>query len=196
MNRKVNAFLQYNGLSAQDFLEALAEKFSEFSVAPPIDVNRIIQLLGVKLDDSLDFDKSSTAGSVSIRESHAIIWINPIENNYMPRRRFTIAHEIGHLILHIDPEIGVREFIDTKKSLNRKDSYWDSKEYEANNFAAQLLMPVDLLSEHGEEIISSHESSLGNRKMPVSMFIEKMASRFEVSEPAMKFRLKNIGAIG
>ena len=187
-------FAKYHRLSAKDFLAALADDYG-FSVTPPIDVEKIVQLLGAKLDTSPDFDNLSTAGSVSLSNEHARIWVNPLENNYEPRKRFTIAHEIGHLVLHIDPEIGVKEFIDTKKTLNRKDSYWDSKEYEANNFAAQLLMPVSLLKPHGKKIIDEYKKEHKKNSMPVSLFVNEMASLFNVSEPAMKFRLKNIGAI-
>ncbi|BCB61388.1 hypothetical protein HaloA020_20890 [Halomonas sp. A020] len=187
-------FTKYHKLSAKEFLECLKEDHG-FDVQPPIDVEKIVELVGARLDISVDIEKISTAGSVSIRNNHARIWLNPLENNYEPRKRFTIAHEIGHLIQHIDPDIGVREFIDTNKTLNRKDSYWDSKEYEANNFAAQLLMPMSLLKKYGNEIIDKYEIESGGQAMSVDLFIERMASLFNVSEPAMKFRLKNIGAI-
>ena len=186
--------MDYHGLSAQNFLEKLASN-STFSVAAPINVDWIVTLLGVELNENINFDEISTAGSVSIGSQNAVIWINPVENSYPPRRRFTIAHEIGHLILHMDPKVGVREFVDTKKTLNRRDSYWDLKEYEANNFAAQLLMPIELINEHGKRIIGTYKKRWNEEKMPILIFIEEMADLFEVSEPAMKYRLKNIGSI-
>ncbi len=190
-----NEFTQYHGMSAKDFLRELSDKHG-FDISPPIDLEKILELLNVKLDESIDFEKIDTAGSVSIRDGGVpTVWVNPLENNYEPRKRFTIAHEIGHLIRHIDPDIGVREFIDTKKTLNRKDSYWDTKEYEANNFAARLLMPVDLLKEYGNNIISEYKTKTGKNGIPVKIFIDRMAELFHVSEPAMKYRLKNIGAI-
>nr|VFK23611.1 MAG: protein of unknown function (DUF955) [Candidatus Kentron sp. MB]VFK27971.1 MAG: protein of unknown function (DUF955) [Candidatus Kentron sp. MB]VFK74486.1 MAG: protein of unknown function (DUF955) [Candidatus Kentron sp. MB] len=194
----MNNFLNYHGFSAKELLEELENNF-EFSISAPIDVDKIVVLLGIILDESMNFDEISTAGSVSIVDgrsaANAKIWINPIENSYPPRRRFTIAHEIGHLILHIKPEIGIKEFIDTKIKLNRRDYYWDKKEYEANNFAAQLLMPVDLINGYGKKIISSYKKRTEESKVPMTFFIEEMAEQFDVSETAMRFRLKNIGAI-
>lgn len=187
-------FLEYHGLTAKDFISKLEEDM-EIEFSAPINLEEIVNFIGAKLDISVDFEKISTAGSVSLNNDHAEIWINPIENSYEPRKRFTIAHEIGHLIRHISPDKGVQEFIDTKKTLNRKDSYWDSKEYEANNFAAQLLMPLKLIKKHGNEIISQYKLQQKAESMPASVFITRMASLFNVSEPAMKFRLKNIGAI-
>lgn len=187
-------FLEYHGLTARQFLSKLEDE-AEYELVAPVDLEKIVNILGAKLDESVDFEKISTAGSVSINDKYAEIWVNPIENGYEPRKRFTIAHEIGHLIRHISPETGVREFIDTKKTLNRKDSYWDSKEYEANNFAAQLLMPLKLIKEHGNQLISRYKDEHEGVNMPLSIFVKEMANIFNVSEPAMKFRLKNIGAI-
>ena len=188
-------FIKYHGMTEKDFLEALSEEF-EFPLEPPIDLIKILETLEIKLDESIDFDRIGTVGSVSIGEGGVpTIWVNPIENDFEPRRRFTIAHELGHLIKHIDPEIGIKEFMDTEKTLNRKESYWDSKEYEANNFAARLLMPASLLKKHGNIIISEYKQETGKKGIPVDIFIEKMAKLFNVSKPAMRYRLKNIGAI-
>jgi len=168
-----NEFIKYHGMSAKKLLQLLADEHG-FDISPPIDLEKILDILGVKIDQSIDFDKIDTAGSVSIgKDGVPIIWINPLENNYEPRRRFTIAHEVGHLIRHIDPDVGIREFIDTKKTLNRKESYWDSKEYDANNFAARLLMPVDLLKEYGEKVISEYKKETGKNGIPINKFIAK-----------------------
>lgn len=187
-------FLNYHGLSAREFLLKLEEE-TDFLATAPIDLEKIISHIGVEIDYSVDLDKISTAGSVSINDKNALIWINPLENAYEPRKRFTVAHEIGHLVRHIKPENGVKEFIDTKKTLNRMDSYWDSKEYEANNFAAQLLMPQKLLKQHGNQLISEYKGENEGKNMPLSVFIKKMATLFNVSEPAMNYRLKKIKAI-
>nr|VFK30989.1 MAG: protein of unknown function (DUF955) [Candidatus Kentron sp. MB] len=190
-------FLKYHGLSAQELLEKLDSESHGFSINVPINVNMIPGLLGAKLDESvkLTANEISMAGSVTVEVDNPVIWVNPIENLYPPRKRFTIAHEIGHLVLHIDPKTGVREFIDTKKTLTRRDYHWDIEEYEANNFAAQLLMPTDLLNECGNRIISSYIKKTKKDKMPTSAFMLEMSDLFDVSEPAMRFRLKNIGAI-
>jgi len=187
-------FTKYYGKSAKELLAMLSEE-GHIDIAPPIDLYSILNVLGVRLDESIDLDRLDTAGSVSIgMDGVPVIWINPLENSFLPRKRFTIAHEIGHLIKHIDPNVGMTEYIDTRKTLNRKASYWDSKEYEANNFAAELLMPTELLKEHGEKIIAKYRKLTG-KKMPIDRLISEMAKIFNVSEQAMRFRLRNIGAI-
>ena len=85
------------------------------------------------------------------------------------RRRFTIAHEIGHFVLHrnkID-----REVIDDRLYRSRLDS---DLEVQANDFAAFLLMPWDLIvreMERGRDTV------------------EELAQAFEVSKSAMSIRL-------
>lgn len=188
-------FTKYHGMSAKELLEALSKE-RHIDITPPIDLDSILDVIGVKLEQSIDLDRLDTAGSVSIGvDGVPVIWINPLENRFPPRKRFTIAHEIGHLIKHIDPDVGINEYIDTRKTLNRKASYWDSKEYEANNFAAELLMPAGLLKEYGAKIIAEYTRSTGKKGVPIDKFISRMAEKFNVSEQAMRYRLKNIGAI-
>ncbi|MCG7863444.1 MAG: ImmA/IrrE family metallo-endopeptidase [Candidatus Thiodiazotropha endolucinida] len=57
-----------------------------------------------------------------------------------PRARFTIAHEIGHLLLHG----GVPQLA---RSWNPSHHYESDSEWQANTFAAEFLMPADLMSE-------------------------------------------------
>lgn len=58
-------------------------------------------------------------------------------NQNEPRRRirFSIAHEFGHYVL------------DHKKNLNKQSELYGIQEVEANCFAAQLLMPCQLIDE-------------------------------------------------
>ncbi len=90
------------------------------------------------------------------------------------RRRFTVAHELGHYVLgHGErPRDGTRQF----SALNS-----DPIEAAANRFAAELLMPyksvLELVTEKGITSVS------------------RLADIYKVSEIAMKYRLKNLGLI-
>lgn len=87
------------------------------------------------------------------------------------RQRFTVAHELGH---HAHGH-GL-SFRDDKKSNFASTSY-DPAEVAANHFAAELLMP---------SIVVEH-------LIPQVNSIKDMAMRFQVSEVAMIYRLKNLG---
>lgn len=85
------------------------------------------------------------------------------------RRRFTIAHEIGHYVLH-------RSLIGDGVE---DDGLYRSKlsggiEAEANRFAAELLMPLPLL----QNKLDAGEDSVAN-----------LAETFEVSKSSMSIRL-------
>jgi Zn-dependent peptidase ImmA (M78 family) len=60
------------------------------------------------------------------------------------RRRFTKAHELGHVVLHI--QTGKQsEFKRTSKNISSNDGNNDQFEKEANMFASSLLMPSFLI---------------------------------------------------
>ncbi|MDN7176779.1 ImmA/IrrE family metallo-endopeptidase [Caballeronia sp. SEWSISQ10-4 2] len=93
--------------------------------APPVDVDEIAQLLRIKVTEHADPDAGSTIGKIALRhEGPAEVWINPAENAYGPRRRFTLAHEIAHSCMHRSTDR--HEFIDTRSTMNRSESYWNS----------------------------------------------------------------------
>jgi Zn-dependent peptidase ImmA (M78 family) len=81
------------------------------------------------------------------------------------RKRFTIAHEIGHRVLH-----GLSPSTDTLQDLRT----WSkgSKETEANIFAGELLMPEFLFK------------PLVIRESPSLAFIDSLASEFRTSNLA------------
>lgn len=93
------------------------------------------------------------------------------------RQRFTVAHELGHYFVH------QHTFVDTGDIMYR-DVQWDISELQANQFAGELLMPVDMVLSEGKKIIDYVESQ--------AQFIERMASTFMVSKLAMHYRLINL----
>lgn len=100
------------------------------------------------------------------------------------RRRFTVAHECGHLALEHEGEI----FVD-KHVLNRRDANsslaLNEQEIQANQFAASLLMPREEVVKQMNILLASYSSH--------SILVEFMASNFKVSKSAMGIRLVNLG---
>lgn len=173
----------------------LSEKreFDMFRDAPPVDVDKIAQLLGIVVDETADFDVTDTVGKITLTAGEpARVWINPLQNTYTPRRRFTLAHEIGHFCMHRSKQ---DEFIDDKSTMSRSESYWNRYESEANSFAADLLMPTNLIKAIGRKVIDTYKAEHQADKMPASTFVETMAVKFRVSGQAMEYRLKNIGIL-
>ncbi len=63
------------------------------------------------------------------------------------RDRFTIAHEIGHFFLHGDENVSFARLDETIFP-------FEDPEWQANTFAGELLVPVDLIKEMSIEEIS------------------------------------------
>jgi len=103
------------------------------------------------------------------------------------RQRFTIAHELGHALLHEGEELHVDKdfrinFRDVVSSLAT-----NVEEIESNTFAAWLLMPSRLLI---RQIRSEHLDIDDGEE------VEKLAGRYQVSAQAMTYRLANLANHG
>jgi Zn-dependent peptidase ImmA (M78 family) len=91
------------------------------------------------------------------------------------RRRFTCAHEIGHFVEHGVYEIDAKyEYLDLRVSVGGSPII---DEVFANQFAASLLMPKDVV----EQFWSLNKDA------------NDLATYLDVSLSAMDFRLMNLG---
>jgi len=147
-------------------------------VAKGEDINVIFSNFDYFLEDN-----SSLEGALIINDKGKFIIIN--DNPHLSERRklFTFAHELGHYFLHAKDKSKF-EHQDTIGTF-RRDSHWDFFEYEANQFAAELLMPRKKI----EEFVK------GRKKETIWMISDLLAKIFNVSSIAMKYRLKNLGYI-
>jgi Zn-dependent peptidase ImmA (M78 family) len=125
------------------------------------------------------FGDRDVHGLLATRSGRATIYVNA--DDPPVRKRFTIAHELGHFALHLAS--GDIEFIDTADSFRTAadpDADWTPtrrQEWEANVFAAALLMPEPLVRRQWPEI----QDAAG------------MARWFQVSQLAMAIRLQELG---
>lgn len=99
------------------------------------------------------------------------------EREPLVRRRFTVAHELGHYAAG-DLSHGRTLWRDTRD--NFMSTTHDPREVAANRFAAELLMPA-------QHVISAVSQGIGN--------LPALAELFQVSEVAMKYRLLNLGML-
>lgn len=141
---------------------------------------------------SYDFGPS-VSGALLIQEGNSVIGINPYDPPL--RKRFTVAHELGHFLMHKKENTSI--FIDKKNLLglqihfrNEESSTGDrKKEREANAFAAALLMPSFILKKELTQIINT------NPDFTDEDIIKELSNKFEVSTIAMSYRLANLGYI-
>jgi transcriptional regulator with XRE-family HTH domain len=145
----------------------------QYDVAgPPVDMREIADQVGVPLID-WDFPDSLSALIVETDDDEYVIGVN---SGHSPnRKRFSVAHELGHAVLRHKARYYL-EFFDA--ALGEPPNYRYSDEREANTFAAALLMDERWLRE---------DWASGERT------VARLARRYRVSEEAMSFRLMNIG---
>ena len=129
---------------------------------PSVDPFAIARGMGVEVHM---VSKPGWAGAVQSDNTSAAVWISA--EDHPVRRRFTLAHELGHLMLH---PTGV---------LFRDVTFAGTpQETQANNFAADLLMPLWMV-----QPIADH----------VGHDIERLIDIFGVSRQAMQIRLERFG---
>jgi len=154
----------------------------------PVDVEKVAQALGAQVHRRAFEDQVS--GVLAIQQDEKHILIN--EAHHRNRQRFSIAHELGHLVLHDTKKD--RLFIDTHLRVYQRvgapsSSVYTSpgsvtspeEEREANWFAASLLMPRALL----EQAAVQHE-------LTDEAGVAALATVFGVSEQAMSIRLQQL----
>lgn len=143
---------------------------SKYSV-PSVPVVEVAETNGVNVV-FVDLGKyaESVAGFLDFRERR--IYVNKADGP--ERQRFTIAHELGHWMLHreaFEREPDRYPVLPRFQSVDKSNAF----EQEANAFASELLVPEHLLKQV--------------RHAPPSA----LASIFNVSRTMMEIRLKHAG---
>lgn len=161
----------------------------------PVNVDLLCDILGINIQEK-EFDDNGDdydiVGKIIFEGDRTSIILDRSQNKNSDRKRFTIAHELGHYFLHREM---TKEITDTVKTMNRTKSYWDNFEYQANDFAANLLMPRSYIFKESMALITQHKQHKRDEKMPQIYFINALAYKFGVSTQAMTYRLKNLGII-
>ena len=152
--------------------------------AAPVPIERIAKALDAQLrfsplDDGL-------SGMVYVNGGVPIIGVNAL--HHPNRQRFTLAHEVGHLVLHraeITKQIHVDKGFPMLMRNTASAEGVDEMEIEANFFAAELLMPEEFLARslEGKSLDIDDEGT-----------ISALAKEYKVSTAAMRYRLGNLFA--
>lgn len=109
-----------------------------YDIQIPIqNINDVVAVLGGRVEESVDIDNMSD-GSIRKQENGFVIYVSPFQS--AARKKFTIAHELGHLFLHMGYKIN-DDLWNTQKNSTYYRAGDSLMEYQANEFAAALLMP-------------------------------------------------------
>lgn len=162
---------------ANEIADSLRKRYG-FSGTPFIDITELASKLGFAVYESI-FEDDNIAGTVEHEQGSIIINVN--SNDLEPRKRFTIAHELAHILLqHNEHSENGEEFIEYRMPLEYYETETETrKEIQANLLAASLLMPEDLIQD------------IWNKTGDVNT----VAKYFGVSKRAAMIRLDSMGLL-
>lgn len=152
--------------------ESLLQRTFATTVAP-VDVDATAERLCLLVRDALLEDMDGCL----VSDGNMGVILTNRALAYARRRRFTVAHEIGHFVLHKTSLKQRGHFSDGSSDLHDFNCSEGSEEAEANVFASCLLMPQILLP-----------SSFGQNK-PMFADVESISEEFDVSLAAAARRL-------
>lgn len=161
----------------EKFAEDTLKRYDLYRI--PVDPVTLANKAGIRVSNAL-FSDDTLSGLISKRGHNISILVNQSDHPF--RKRFTIAHELGHHFLHLTEttDVDIVEKVDLfRATIPVEGAAISSRtnEIQANQFAAALLMPKTLLQEaytNAKEVFS-------------------LARLFNVSEEAMSYRLHGLG---
>jgi Zn-dependent peptidase ImmA (M78 family) len=136
----------------------------------PVDLRRVCEHLGIEIE-KMNIDLQAAGLYVEVDAETPVVSLN----QYIPESslRFTLAHEIAHHLL--------ARAVGAQRAGSGRGSKWTERL--CDKFAAELLMPEFAVREQADQLGHPryHDKTI------------TLAARFDVSEQAMRIRLKELG---
>lgn len=144
----------------------------------PVDVYGIARAEGIAV---LEYALDDATSGLIVKAPDGTVTIGVNIAHAKTRRRFTVAHELGHFKMHNG---GAEMFVDKRD--RRAALGIDKREIEANRFAAALLMPEPLLYKMlGGDLVNASDASR----------LQELAEDCAVSLHAMMLRLSALNLL-
>ncbi|MDI9408115.1 MAG: XRE family transcriptional regulator [Candidatus Pacebacteria bacterium] len=167
--------IEVNNINNIESIELVAEKFRSFfglGFGPLSNITRIVENAGVvvfKIDLNDNLTQTKKVDALSFATQRPIIVLNKFGVSAC-RERFGIAHELGHLLLHIGVLTGDR-----------------ITETQANRFASAVLLPRSTLANEFSKALR------GNRIHWEGL--SELKYRWKISKSALIYRARQLGFI-
>ena len=145
---------------------------------PIQDLNDVVTALGGRVEESGDINMLSDSG-IKKHDNGFIIYVSPFQSPV--RRKYSIAHELGHLFLHMGYKVNPKLW-DMQENATYYRSGSSLLKYQAYQFAEALFMPQKVY----KEIMDQYTS--GNK-----VETAKIANYFDVSISEASQRGKFLG---
>ncbi|MGZ5118770.1 MAG: ImmA/IrrE family metallo-endopeptidase [Burkholderiales bacterium] len=174
------------------YIRDLAEKLlkKHFPKGVPVDPAKIAEDLGIEL--RLEKVDDGLSGFLVRDQKNDRVVIGANLRHHPNRRKFTIAHELGHYLLHEAATVHLDQrkpgFIVQRRD-GKSSTGEDVFEREANLFAAELLMPAKALAK------DLRDQAFDLLEDDDEAFMKSLAEKYGVSFKALTIRLGYLGYI-
>lgn len=163
-------------------MTSIMDRLKRHTETMPVNIEAAIRDLGLRLNKNAQLP-DGISGHIRRVGDLDVFEIASTRAEHYFRQRFTMAHELGHYVLHRGL-IGNGVDDDTKYRSTQFGDFYNSDidevhERQANAFAATLLIPEKLLR--------------GYLSQNTLASLRDAATAFQVSPSAMRWRLKNLG---
>lgn len=158
---------------------SVLELIRKHQLRAPVNVEGLIRELGLYLDKKGELQPDISGQIEPSPNGSYKITVNKSDHHY--RQRFTMAHELGHYLFHRDA-IGAGIDDDRMYRSTASGNFYNTiisreQETQANQFAANLLMPAPLVLKAWEER---------------GRDLKAVANLFQVSPAALRIRLEGL----
>lgn len=141
----------------------------------PVPVERLARMKGCRV---VKYDIKDISGVLFRSSDDVVIGVNA--KHPLQRQKFTIAHELGHFLLHDGEAVHYDKDYRVSLRSDLSSAGTDIEEIEANFFAASLLMPDRFLLEDPRAVEMDVEDGKA---------VKTLATAYGVSVQAMTHRL-------
>ena len=180
----------------EEAAESLLQRYQEFSGDSilPVPVESIAEhLLGYDLEitDEGLFSDPNFLGGISFETN--TIFVNASVESHEGRYTFTVAHEIGHHVLHKD--IYEAQISDHSQILCREQKKKPLIERQADRFAAALMMPRELVRNSSAVQEQRRVAKKLSQAIELANSVKEECGFSNVSLSALVNRLKDLSLI-
>jgi Zn-dependent peptidase ImmA (M78 family) len=168
---------------ARKAAEDLLASFEPFDGPVPVEkiASRYARIVERQLDPGI------SGALVPVEDDQWLILVN--QQHAPTRKRFTIAHELGHLRLHGFKSIHADRAFKFRDVRSSEGSA--AEEIEANQFAAELLMPRRRIMEAAKITLLEY-APVDDEDPAFDDLVSELALKFGVSRQAMAIRLSSL----
>jgi Zn-dependent peptidase ImmA (M78 family) len=148
---------------------------------PISNLHRLIESLGIPVIQQRMPERIAGA-TISVNAARGIVANLDGDNKKATVRRFTLAHELGHLLWDPDQHLNslrVDDFSDMENRIAQGGSFFDPVESRANGFAIDFLLPASKV----DELFKKHGAARA---------MQEMMEEYGVSYTAAGHHLRNV----